>query len=71
MITAGVSRKELFQYEPNLIKKSIVGKGKAGKDQVKFMVKQILPKSDVSNEHATDALAVAICHSNHMNLKEY
>jgi crossover junction endodeoxyribonuclease RuvC len=53
------------EYSPREVKKSIVGTGAASKEQVKYMVCQILkirslPKSlDIS-----DAVAVAICHSN-------
>jgi crossover junction endodeoxyribonuclease RuvC len=69
ILTIGLAQKSFFEYAPNLVKKSIVGKGKATKEQVQYMVNQILPKAKVTNEHAADALAVAICHANYSNLR--
>ena len=69
MLTIGLAQKSFFEYAPNLVKKAVVGKGKADKIQVQYMVNQILPKAKVINEHAADALAVAICHANHRKLR--
>jgi crossover junction endodeoxyribonuclease RuvC len=54
----------IFEYSPREIKKSIVGKGSATKEQVLFMVKTLL-KTDktFSRLDESDALAVAICHA--------
>ncbi|MDE5833200.1 MAG: crossover junction endodeoxyribonuclease RuvC [Desulfovibrio sp.] len=55
---------KIYDYEPTLIKKSVVGAGRAEKDQVAFMVKRLLNARD--GEYAldtTDALAAAICHA--------
>jgi crossover junction endodeoxyribonuclease RuvC len=56
----------ISEYAPNLIKKTIVGVGRAEKDQVAHMVKVLLPKAKFDNFDASDALAVAICHATHM-----
>lgn len=69
ILTIGLAQKSFFEYAPNCVKKSVVGKGKADKLQVQYMVNQILPKAKVTNEHAADALAVAICHANYKNLR--
>ncbi|WP_025899235.1 crossover junction endodeoxyribonuclease RuvC [Sneathiella glossodoripedis] len=53
------------EYAPNKIKKSVVGAGHAGKEQIHVMVGMLLPKCKISNEHAADALAVAICHAHY------
>lgn len=53
------------EYAPNLVKKTVVGAGHAGKDQVLMMVKTLLPGSGNAGEDAADALAVAICHAHH------
>jgi crossover junction endodeoxyribonuclease RuvC len=53
------------EYPPNLVKKSIVGGGHAAKDQVKMMVRTLLPGAQLSTTDAADALAVAICHAHH------
>lgn len=54
---------EIFDYEPTLIKRSIVGAGRAEKEQVSFMVGRLLNvKADGWALDTTDALAAAICH---------
>ncbi|MBL4739440.1 MAG: crossover junction endodeoxyribonuclease RuvC [Sneathiella sp.] len=53
------------EYAPNKIKKSVVGAGHAGKDQIYAMVSMLLPGCKIANEHAADALAVAICHAHY------
>ena len=45
------------------IKKSVVGAGHAGKEQVLFMVKRLLPACGVTQTDAADALAAAITHA--------
>ena len=53
-----------FELSPNLIKKCVTGQGKATKEQVAFMIKQLLsniPKDkSFKTEDETDALGVAI-----------
>lgn len=53
------------EYAPNSIKKSVVGAGHAEKDQVKRMVRLLLPKAQMKTADSTDALAIAICHAHH------
>jgi crossover junction endodeoxyribonuclease RuvC len=65
ILTIALAQKEFFEYAPNLVKKAVVGRGKATKEQVQFMVNKILPKAKETNEHAVDALAIAICHANY------
>jgi crossover junction endodeoxyribonuclease RuvC len=55
----------IAEYAPNQVKKSVVGVGHAGKEQIHHMVKVLLPKARVSSADAADALAVAICHAHH------
>ena len=55
----------VFEYSPNLIKKTVVGTGHAAKQQVQMMVKTLLPASALESADAADALAVAICHAHH------
>lgn len=52
------------EYEPNKIKKAVVGVGKADKYQVETMVKILLPGCKPKNNDSSDALAMAICHYN-------
>ncbi len=57
-------------YAPTHVKKNIVGQGRAEKEQVAFMVAQILGvrKPDWAKD-ASDALAVAVCHLNERRFK--
>jgi crossover junction endodeoxyribonuclease RuvC len=52
------------EYSPREVKKSVTGNGAASKQQVQFMVKSQLRLAEVPKYFdATDALAVALCHS--------
>lgn len=52
------------EYSPREIKKSVVGKGAASKQQVYFMVKTLLEMTEEKIRFdETDALAVALCHA--------
>ena len=55
----------IFEYAPRQVKQSITGHGDASKEQVAAMLKNILGINLLENEYvdATDALAVALCHS--------
>ena len=53
------------EYAPNVVKKSVVGAGHAEKDQVKHMVKVLLPRAELNSSDSIDALAIAICHAHH------
>ncbi len=64
ILAAGNNEMKVFEYAPRLVKKAVVGSGKADKNQVIAMVKYLIPSVIVSNDHEADALAVAICHSN-------
>ncbi len=58
----------VFDYEPTLVKKSIVGVGRAEKTQVAYMVKILLNTKEEWPIDTSDALGVAICH---MNMRRY
>ena len=53
----------VHEYNPTQIKKALVGRGHADKMQIQHMVKTMLNLSDLPQEDAADALAVAICHA--------
>lgn len=54
------------EYSPLEVKISVVGYGRAEKQQVQMMVQSILGLPDkIDSEDACDALAVAICHATH------
>jgi crossover junction endodeoxyribonuclease RuvC len=54
----------IFEYSPLEIKKSVVGYGRATKEQVYAMVKLLLDLKTQPKLDTTDALAAAICHLN-------
>ncbi len=54
-------------YAPRLIKKAIVGTGRADKNQMAAMVAMLLPGCTAKADEA-DALAIAICCANHAPL---
>ena len=54
------------EYAPNAVKKTVVGVGHAGKEQVQHMVKVQLPGVTFDSADAADALAIAICHARHL-----
>lgn len=52
------------EYSPREIKKSVVGRGSASKEQVNYMIKTLLNlKSAKLQLDESDALAAAICHA--------
>ena len=57
----------VFEYAPAVIKKSVVGRGNAGKPQVQHMVGAILGLHKALQSDAADALAVALCHGHVRN----
>jgi len=57
------------EYAPNKVKKSVVGVGHAEKQQVAAMVGILLPGVKPANADAADALAIAICHAHHRNVR--
>jgi crossover junction endodeoxyribonuclease RuvC len=59
------------EYAPNQIKKTVVGAGHAEKQQVKHMVKLLLPKAALKTADSTDALAIAICHAHHRTSRRF
>ena len=63
LLAAAQAGLEIAEYAPNHIKKSVVGAGHAGKDQMQFMVKRLLPTCGVTQADAADALACAIAHA--------
>jgi crossover junction endodeoxyribonuclease RuvC len=63
LLAAAQAGLEIAEYAPNQIKKCVVGAGHAGKEQVQFMVKRLLPACGVTQADAADALACAIAHA--------
>lgn len=64
LVACAASGLSCAEYPPATIKQAVCGYGRADKGQVQRMVKSILGLSELPTpNHASDALAVAICHS--------
>jgi crossover junction endodeoxyribonuclease RuvC len=70
LLAAGARGIPCSSYTPQQVKQAVCGTGRAPKDQVATMVKALLGlPDDPLPDHATDALAVGVCHCNHAPLK--
>ncbi|TML30338.1 MAG: crossover junction endodeoxyribonuclease RuvC [Actinobacteria bacterium] len=64
MVAAANAGVDCTEYPPARVKQVVCGYGRAEKQQVQKMVKAILSMSAAPKpSHASDALAVAICHA--------
>ena len=59
----------IYEYSARHIKKAVVGRGSAEKDQVQRMVQMILGVREAIAADAADALAAAICHANERTVR--
>jgi crossover junction endodeoxyribonuclease RuvC len=65
LLAAGQSGLDCASYTPQQVKGAVCGTGRADKAQVQRMVQALLSLTELPRpDHAADALAVAICHSN-------
>jgi crossover junction endodeoxyribonuclease RuvC len=63
MLAAAAAGLEVAEYSPLTIKSSVVGYGRAEKQQVQHMVTRLLELAEPPEPmDASDALAIAICH---------
>jgi crossover junction endodeoxyribonuclease RuvC len=63
MLAAATAGLEVAEYSPLTIKSSVVGYGRAEKEQVQHMVTRLLKLAEAPHPmDASDALAIAICH---------
>ena len=66
IMLAGYSAKiSCVEYSPKKVKKSVVGNGNASKEQVQYMVKNILQLDQLPSPFdSSDALAIGLCYLN-------
>jgi crossover junction endodeoxyribonuclease RuvC len=70
LLAAGMAGVPCFSYTPQVVKQAVCGSGGAGKQQVQRMVGTLLSLPEPPRpDHASDALAVAICHANSTPLR--
>jgi len=71
LLAAEKAALEIGEYSPRLVKQTVAGYGNAEKQQVQQMVRVLLSLTAIPEPHdAADALAVAICHFHHANMKQ-
>jgi crossover junction endodeoxyribonuclease RuvC len=64
LVASALAGVECTEYAPARVKQAVCGYGRAEKGQVARMVQTILAlRSPPASNHASDALAVAICHA--------
>jgi crossover junction endodeoxyribonuclease RuvC len=71
-VLATASRRvPLCEYTPLQIKQALTGHGRAGKEQVQWMVRALLGLTETPKpDHIADALAAALCHVHSLALTE-
>lgn len=71
IVAAANKGKSVAEYTPLYVKKSVVGYGRASKEQVREMVIRIVSsKQENIPFDASDAMAIAICHSNSASFQQ-
>lgn len=65
LVTPALSGLAVAEYAPNMVKKTVVGSGHAGKEQIGAMIGHLLPRARPESEDEADALAIAITHAHH------
>jgi crossover junction endodeoxyribonuclease RuvC len=68
LAVVGIAGLAVSSYPPALVKKTVVGSGRADKDQVARMVQALIGLRTVPRADAADALAVAITHAHSSRL---
>jgi crossover junction endodeoxyribonuclease RuvC len=64
LVAAGLTGIPIFEYSPLEVKQAVVGYGRADKNQVQSMVREILNIRHQLSPDGADALAIALCHAN-------
>lgn len=71
LVAASRAGLPVFEYAPTEVKQSVVGTGRAEKEQVQQMIRIILGLREVAQADASDALAVAVCHCQRIGLAAF
>ena len=69
MLAGAKSKIDIYEFAPRKIKQSICGNGSATKEQVQYMVRQILNLKEIPKPiDITDAMAVGLCFVNNYKI---
>ena len=69
MLAGAKSKIDIYEFAPRKIKQSLCGNGSATKEQVKYMVAQILNLKEIPRQiDITDAMAVGLCFVNNYKI---
>ncbi len=77
ILTLSLSSLKPIEYSAKTIKKTLVGSGGAEKQQVMNMLNLLMPGIKISSKDASDAVAIAVCHSRfyrptaHLNIANF
>lgn len=64
VLAASLREIPVFEYAPSRVKQAVVGKGRASKGQVQWMMQVLLGLASLPEpQDAADALALAVCHA--------
>jgi len=64
MLALANSDLPIFEYSPREVKKAVVGRGGASKEQVQFMIRSLFRSDHIPEGFdVTDSLAIALCHA--------
>ncbi|BCB96922.1 crossover junction endodeoxyribonuclease RuvC [Dissulfurispira thermophila] len=64
LLAASLTGIPIYEYSALEVKKAVVGYGRADKNQVQKLVKEILNIKHLLSSDSADAIALAICHAN-------
>jgi len=68
LLAAANANLTVYEYTPLQVKQTLAGYGRAEKKQIEYMVKVLLKLPETRwPDDVTDALAVAVCHVNHIS----
>ncbi|MCK4596463.1 crossover junction endodeoxyribonuclease RuvC [bacterium] len=69
LLVASRASLPVLEYSPREVKLAVTGFGSASKEQVQYMIEQLLKIEEASVAvDASDALAVALCHANRLSI---
>ncbi|HEY4027412.1 MAG TPA: crossover junction endodeoxyribonuclease RuvC [Candidatus Dormibacteraeota bacterium] len=69
LVTLAAAGLPVFEYKPSQVKASLTGYGMAGKAQMARMLALQVRAGERLDDHAADALAIALCHARSRRLR--